>query len=377
MRTPALERERENSMNHEKTMRAVVMTAPGAFGLETIPRPNPTDNEVLCRIRAVAICGSDPEIFSGKLAGHWPPAYPFVAGHEWAGEIVAVGKNVTGLAVGDRVAGEAHCGCGHCQNCMEGRYNLCLNYGNFASGHRHYGFITPGAYAQYQVYDPKAVTKMPENLTFAEGSMNDTLGVALHGVELVGIRPGGTVVIIGPGPIGLCAMRVARAKGAGRILMVGRGARLAAAGQFGADGLIDIQKQDPVEAVRALTGGLGADTVLECSGAPGTLVQAVSMTRRGGRVSLIGVAKDEVREEVPFKYLAYNEIMVIGSKANPNASRAALELMSSRQADVRPFITHRFLLEDFAEALDTFVKRKGDAIKVVIYPNGYEEALER
>lgn len=356
-----------------KSMRAVVMTEPGKYALQTVAVPEPEEDEVLCKIRAVAICGSDPELFSGKLAGHWPPAYPFIAGHEWAGEVVKAGSRVTGLSVGDRVAGEAHCGCGHCENCLKGNYNLCLNYGNAASGHRHYGFITPGAYAQYQVYKPQSLTKMPENLTFAEGSMNDTLGVALHGVELVDIHPGSTVVVIGPGPIGLCAMRIAKAKGATRLIMVGRGARLEAAAKLGADITVDIQKEDPVQAVRQITKELGADVVLECSGAPGTLVQAIYMARRGGKISLIGVAKDEVREAVPFKYIAYNEILITGSKANPNTSKAALTLMSSRQVDVRDFITHRFPLERFGEALDTFVNRRDHAIKVVIYPNGAEE----
>lgn len=357
-----------------ETMRAVVLTAPGEFSVQTVERPVPNDNEVLCKIGAVAICGSDPEIISGKLAGHWPPSYPFIAGHEWSGEVVAVGKNVMDLHIGDRVAGEAHCGCGQCQNCLNGKYNICLQYGIAASGHRHYGFITPGAYAQYQVYDPKSVTKMPKGLTFAEGAMNDTLGVSLHGIELVGINPGSTVVVIGPGPIGLCAMSIAKAKGASRVIVVGRGARLAAAGKLGADLLVDIRTQDPVQVVREITGQLGADVVLECSGAPGTLVQAIYMTRRGGRISLIGVAKDDVREAVPFKYVAYNEIMIIGSKANPNTSIASLNLMHSRQVDVRPFITHRFTLENFAEALSTFVERRENAIKVVIYPNGIEEA---
>lgn len=365
----------DQNMNNQ--MRAVVLTAPGEFSLQTVPVPDIREDEVLCRIRAVAICGSDPEIFSGKLAGHWPPAYPFIPGHEWAGEVVRVGSRVTALKPGDRVAGEAHCGCGTCENCLRGSYNLCLNYGNFASGHRHYGFITPGAFAQYQAYSPKALTRLPDDLTFAEGSMNDTLGVALHGAQLARIRPGSTVVVIGPGPIGLCAMRSARAMGAARIIVVGRGARIQAAGKLGADEIVDITREDPVTAVRRLTGDLGADVVLECSGAPGTMVQAIYMVRRGGSVSLIGVAKDEVRESVPFKYIAYNEITIVGSKANPNASRAALAYMRSRQVDVRDLITHRFPLEQFPEALEVFVQRRDNAIKVVVFPNGMETEAQQ
>lgn len=358
--------------SYPSTMRAVVMTGPGAFELQTAAVPEPGPDEVLCRIRAVAICGSDPELFSGKLAGTWPPSYPFIAGHEWAGEVVAAGPLVSAFSPGDRVAGEAHCGCGKCENCLNGKYNLCLSYGDAASGHRHYGFITPGAYAQYQVYRPQALTRLPDGLTFSEGALNDTLGVALHGVELADIRPGNTVVVIGPGPIGLCAMYAAKARGAARVIVVGRGKRLEAAARLGADAVVSIQEADPVQAVRQITGGLGADVVLECSGAPGTLVQAIHMARRGGRISLIGVAKDEVREPVPFKYVSYHEILITGSKANPNTSKAALALMASRQIDVRRLITHRFPLERMADALDTFVNRRDGAIKVVVCPNGME-----
>jgi L-iditol 2-dehydrogenase len=173
----------------------------------------------------VAICGSDPEIIRGDLAGTWPPHYPFIAGHEWSGEVVSVGDGVLDFKAGDRVAGEAHKGCGHCRNCLSGRYSICENYGRSETGHRHYGFVTQGAYAQHNVYSIKSINKMPHNVSFREGALVDTAGVTLHGMELSGITPGGVVVIIGPGPIGLIAMRFARLLGAARIIVVGRGPR--------------------------------------------------------------------------------------------------------------------------------------------------------
>lgn len=363
-----------NKNNIPMKMKAVVLTEPGKFEVQQIPVPVPADDEVLCKIMAVSICGSDPEIFRGDLAGSWPPAYPFVAGHEWAGIVVSAGKNVTEYRPGDRVAGEAHCGCGKCENCMKGRYTLCLNYGNKPAGHRHYGFIDNGAYAQYQVYKPKALTPLPDSLTFAEGSMNDTVGVALHGVELTGVTPGGTAVVIGPGPIGLAAMRLAKAMGVARVIVVGRGDRLTFAKNVGADEVVDFSKEDPVSAVRKLTNEVGADEIFECSGAPGTVVQAIKMARRGGKVSMIGVAKDSVIEQVPSKYIAYNEIMVVGSKANPNVSKRVLQLMASGQVPVKDLISHRFEIDNMANALDVFVGRKENVVKVVICPHGVEEA---
>ena len=352
-----------------KKAKACVLTGPGQFEIRDVEVKKPEKHEVLCKIRAVAICGSDPEIIRGDLAGTWPPSYPFIAGHEWAGEVVAVGEDVHDFQVGDRVAGEAHKGCGYCDNCKKGRYTLCLNYGKPSTGHEHYGFIVDGAYGQYQKYSIKSVTHMPDNVTFEEAAMCDTSGVALHGLELAGITPGGTVAVVGPGPIGLCAMRLAKAMGAAKAIMIGRGVRLCAAEKLGADFCVDFTKEDPVQAVRALTGGLGVDEAFECSGAKGTFNQCVRMVRKGGRIALLGVATDDVMEELPFKYIPHNEIAIFGSRANPNVSSKVLHLMSTGQLVVKDLITHRFSLEHFSDALDTFVKRKENAVKVVILPN--------
>lgn len=354
------------------TMRALVLPAPGRFEIQTVPVPQPDDYEVLCRVRAVAICGSDPEILRGDLAGTWPPHYPFIPGHEWSGEVVALGRGVVDLQIGDRVAGQAHKGCGVCRNCMEGRYTICENYGRPETGHRHYGFITSGAYAQYIAVSIKSVNKMPDAITFREGALVDTAGVVMHGLELSGITPGGTVAVIGPGPIGLIAMRLARVLGAARVIAIGRGARLQAARQAGADVLIDFEKTEPVQAVRDVTGSIGVDEAIECSGAAGTFAQAVRMVRKGGRVALVGVPPDHVIESVPFKYVVHNEIAIYGARANPNTSRKVIPLIATKQLRVDDLITHTFPLEQFATALDTFVQRRGGAIKVVVEPNGSE-----
>jgi L-iditol 2-dehydrogenase len=355
-------------------MRALVLPGPGEFEVREVPVPVPGPYEVLCRVRGVAICGSDPEILRGDLAGNWPPAYPFIPGHEWAGEVVAVGDNVLDFKPGDRVAGEAHKGCGYCRNCMEGRYTICENYAKPETGHRHYGFITYGAYAQYNVYSIKSVSKMPSSVAFREGALVDTAGVVLHGMELTGITPGGSVVVIGPGPIGLIAMRMARILGAAQVIVVGRRSRLKAAGELGADLLVDFEKEDPVEAVRDATHGMGVHEAFECSGAAGTFNQAVRMVKKGGRVGLLGVPPDRVVEQLPFKYIVHNEIAIFGSRANPNVTRKIVHLIASGQLVVKDLITHVFPLDEFDIALDTFVNRREGAIKVVIEPNGQEQA---
>jgi L-iditol 2-dehydrogenase len=153
------------------------------------------------------------------------------------------------------------------------------------------------------------------------------------------------------------------------VIMVGRGSRLESAKRLGADDIVNFMDVEPIAAVRELTGGLGVDQVFECSGAPGTLTQAIRMVKKGGTVSLIGVAKDGEMESVPYKYITHNEIAIFGSRANPNTSRRALAMMSSGTLNVRDFITHRFALASFSQALESFVQRKENAVKVVILPN--------
>lgn len=357
-----------------ETMKAMVLTGPGIWELQEVKVPKPGSGEVLCRIDAVAICGSDPEIIHGGSAGVWPPSYPFIAGHEWAGTVISKGPEVFGLEVGDRVAGEAHKGCGFCTNCMEGRYTLCLNYGKPETGHRHYGFTSQGAYAQYNVYHQKSIEKIPAEVSFKAAAMCDTAGAALHGLELTGVIPGSTVVVIGPGPIGMMAMKIAKAMGAGQIIVVGRMPRLEMASTLGADKVVDFTRCDPVKAVRDLTGGKGVSLVAECSGVPGTVVQSLEMCSKGGKVVMLGVAKDGETEDLPLKYTTNNELTLYGSRANPASNKKVISMIASKRIEVEDMVTHTFSLEEIGMAFETFEKRIDGAMKVVIYPNGEELA---
>ena len=273
----------------EKMMKAIVMRGANDYGVEMIDIPAPKQNEVLVKIKAVAICGSDPKIFNGGFAkANWPPYFPFTPGHEFSGEVVELGEGVTGLAVGDRVSGEAHCGCGVCENCRKGLYNLCLNYGKVDAGHRHYGFTCPGAYAQFNAYNVKALTKMPDNVSFEEGSLVDTGGTALQAIRLTGITPGGYSVVFGPGPVGLMVMKIAKAMGSNTIV-VGRKERLQFASNAGATHIIDTENcDDIVGKIKELTGGIGADEVFECAGSQDAMLQSVRCASRSqGTVVLV------------------------------------------------------------------------------------------
>ncbi|MEA5050105.1 MAG: alcohol dehydrogenase catalytic domain-containing protein [Oscillospiraceae bacterium] len=363
-------------MNIPKTMKAVVLKAYDQLEVVEMPVPAPMQGEVLCRVRAVAICGSDPKMIHGQYAGvHWPPYFPFVMGHEWAGEVVALGEGVTEFKVGDRVAGEAHSGCGKCRNCLTGHYTVCLNYGqdgkNSATdkGHRHYGFFWQGANAQYNAYKVQALHKMPDNLSFDEAALCDTAGVAMHGIDLVGITPGGTTVVFGPGPIGLCAMQMAKGLGAGRVFMIGRGKKLALAKELGADVCIDFEKEDPVARVLELTDGVGCDEVIECSGANDSPKKACELVKKAGAIALTANYHDDLEQiPLPLNRIVFNEIKIVGSKANPNVSDKVLHFLADGTIDGKRLVTHTFPLEDYEKAVDIFENRRDGAMKVVIHP---------
>ena len=363
-----------NSNSIPKKMKAMCLVEYNKVQLMEVEVPQPGEGEVLCRIRSVAICGSDPKMIHGHYKyANWPPYFPFIMGHEWAGEIVALGKGVSDFKVGDRVAGEAHVGCGKCDNCKRGHYTVCLNYGKdgkntpFDSGHRHYGFYWQGANAEYNTYKTSCLHLIPDNVTFDEASLCDCGGVALHGVELAGVTPGGTVVVIGPGAIGLCAMMEVKALGAKRVLVVGRGKKLEKARELGADVCIDFEKEDPIQRVLEETNGVGADEVMECSGAPDSLDKACRMVRKAGAVAVIANYKTDLIQ-VPGNIINFNEIRIVGSKANPNVSDKVLGMLSDGHIKGSALITHRFPLEDYEKAVDIFENKKDGSIKVVINP---------
>lgn len=350
-------------------MKAVVIHEPGRFQLETVDIPKPKRGEVVVAVKSIAICGSDPGIINGKVRMNgWPPYYPFIAGHEFSGEVVQTGEDVGTLKAGDRVSGEAHCGCGICENCKRGCYNLCLNYGNKEAGHRHYGHNAEGCYAQYQVYSEKVLTKMPDQVSYDEGTLVDTAGTAYNALRLCGVVPGGYTVVIGPGPMGISAMKIAKAMGSTTI-MIGRRDRLAFAGKMGADMLIDYEKvADPVAEVKRLTGGYGADQVIEAAGNTTAFMESVQMAKKGGHVAFISIPSQD-GQMIAGKYLVMNQISLHGTRANPNCSQAILNMMANGAlSGLKQMITHIFPMDQTGEAFDTFINRKDGAVKVLIHP---------
>ncbi|HEX6128833.1 MAG TPA: zinc-binding dehydrogenase [Candidatus Limnocylindria bacterium] len=348
------------------TMEALVVTEPNVLEVRQVPVPEPGPNEVLARVRAVSICGTDAHLIRGDYPGFWPPSFPFTPGHEWAGEIVKLGPGADryGWSVGDRIAGTSHDACGVCQKCVEGRYNLCENYGKEGL-HRQYGHNYTGADATYVVQGVKTIFRLPDGLGFDEGAIIDPASIALHVANRGGVAPGDTVAITGAGAIGLLAADAALIRGAGRVIVIGRGSRLDKARSLGLEA-VDSTAGDPVATVRAMTEGLGADVVLECAGVPETVRWALDMLRRGGRCAAVGIPTQSV--EIPLQKLVLDELELVGSRASAGEMRRVMPHVAQGRMRVAEMITHRFPLAQYQRAIDTFNDRSSGAIKIIVNP---------
>jgi L-iditol 2-dehydrogenase len=350
-------------------MRAVVLPRPDHFELQEVPCPEPGPGQVLLKVRSSTICATDQKIAAGQFPG---TRFPHIPGHEFSGEVAACGPDVDEVQPGDRVGVEIHVGCGRCPRCLEGLYQLCENYGQTAKGHAHVGFTVPGGLADYTVVPLKAVHKLPDNLSWDEGAFTDNIGIALYAVERGRLAPGESVAVLGPGAFGALAVQVARAMGAGKVVLVGtREERLARMQDLGADALIAARGQDAIDQVRqALNGGRGADLVVEFAGTSDAAREAIQMARRGGRVVLAG-ATGPGRElsGVDLSTIVRGHLDICGSLANPyGISARGLELIARGAVNVKPLITHHFPLAEFPEAWQTFVERRDGAIRVMLHP---------
>lgn len=348
-----------------ETMQAVVLRGPGDWSLETVETPELDAVEnVLCAVRSVAICGTDPKIMEGKY-DEWPPEYPFIPGHEWAAEVVAVHDSVDRFEPGDRVFGETHAGCGHCEMCRRGRYNLCLNYGDFSTGHRQIGHTMDGAFAEYVTVPANSLYHLAEEVPWREAALLDTNAIALQCSARGNIDAGDDVAVVGTGMIGLCLVQHADAMGAGTVVAVGNPEKNLLAAELGADHTISYREDDVAEQVLDLTDGAGVDVTLEAVGVGETVRQSVEMTKKGGIVSVDGVPT-EALNEVPLAQIVKEELDVRGARAHANKAEASAELVRTGKVDLDPLITHEFDLEEFDAAYEAATSAEEDAIRVVM-----------
>jgi L-iditol 2-dehydrogenase len=362
---------RTNQFLIPKTMKAWVLGEPEQLTLVEKPVPEPGSAEVLVRIDAIAVCATDIEIIKHGLPasvdGQLPFNKNFTPGHEYMGTVVKLGPSVDEFQIGDRIAVEVHAGCGRCQRCREGMYTSCLNYGFHKKGHRANGFSTDGGFAEYAVNNINTMVHVPDDMPDEEATLIVTAGTAMYGLDVMGgIIAGEGVVVMGPGPIGLMGVGVAKALGAQPVILTGtRDRRLEMGKRLGADAVVNVTNEDGVAAIQRLTGGKGVQYVLECSGAPNALNEAAQMVNRGGRICLAAFPANPV--PVDLAYLVRNNIYVFGIRGEgKSATHRAAALMAQKRFDAKMIHTHTFPLGEVPTAIKYARERIDDAIKVVV-----------
>jgi L-iditol 2-dehydrogenase len=298
-----------------------------------------------------------------------PPYGEFIFGHEYAGDVVAVGSTVDEFRVGDRVVVEAHMGCRRCENCIRGLYTACLNFGNMKRGHRANGFTTNGGLAEYALNHLNTLYRIPDGISYEEAVVVMTAGSPLYGLERAGgFFAGETVAVLGPGPIGLMALQLVKALGAVRVILTGtRSARLVLGKELGADVVVNAREQDPVAAVREATGGRGADVTIDCAGGDDTFDQAIKMTKPGGRVILVAFYHGPVTADVSDAVRRNLTIHTERGEGGTSVGRA-LALLAAGRIRAKPLVSQTFPLGAVHRGLEVVEKRIGDPIKVIFHP---------
>jgi L-iditol 2-dehydrogenase len=334
----------------------------GNMEVQDVPEPHPGPNEVKIEVKAAGICGSDIHIYHDDIK--IPIKTPVIVGHEFSGIITELGENVKHLKAGERVTSETAASvCGICPYCRTGHYNLC-------SSRLGIGYWINGAFAKYCVVPHERVHLLPENVDFISGALCEPLACCVHGiVELTEIHAGDLVVLLGPGPIGLLSLQIAKAEGGKAIVLgVSKDAeRLNLAKNLGADRVIDIQKEDPYEVIKELTEDLGADVVLECSGISNAAVMGLNLVRKRGSYTQIGLFGKPI--EIDFELIAYKELRVTGTFSQKwTAWKKALDLLAQGKVNLRPLVSDILSISDWKKGFKIHEEKKG--MKVVLTPEG-------
>jgi L-iditol 2-dehydrogenase len=347
-------------------MNAVVLHGADDMRVQSWPLPEPGPGEAVLKVDVASICGTDVKVLHRTLPGQ--PAGPFVMGHEYAGTVAALGPGVDEFRVGDRVAVEVHKGCERCENCIKGWYTSCLNYGNLAKGHRAKGLTCDGGFAEYAVNHVNTLYRLPDNLTFEQACMVTTAASPLWAIDLMGgYLAGETVLVQGPGPIGLLAVQLCKALGAERVILSGtRDERLEIGTKLGADVVVNVRREPLARRVAEITDGKGADSVLECAGGPTSMQEALESVKRGGRIGVVAWYGGPVQLDMNLAVRSNVRIYAARGEGGMNSGRS-LALMSAGKLDADAIITHHFPLAQVHDAFQTYVNRVGNALKVVMH----------
>jgi len=330
---------------------------------EELPDPSMGPDEALIRVRAVAVCGTDLEIYQGTMFYFTSgmARYPIIPGHEWSGEVLAVGDQVRNVQPGDKVVGECTVACGRCEYCQRGWYNQCTN-------RREAGILNlDGAYAERMVYPASHLHKF-SSLSFEEAALCETTAIAVYAVKLVETNPADYVAILGSGPIGLQAMQAAKAYGARRVVVIGgRPSRRALALELGADAAIDRHAPDMQAEIMEQTDGRKFDVIVEATGNPEVMKEILGYIRPRGRISMVGLFGSQ-KSELDLDALVVNNITIKGSLGSPNVWDETLHLMQCGKVKASPLITERRPLAEALAVFELMENKQPELIKAILAP---------
>jgi len=321
-------------------MKAVRLEAVGSIALREVGKPVPGPDDLLVRIEACGVCGTDRHLFHGEF----PCTPPVTPGHEFSGIIEAIGASVSGFAVGDRVTGDPNIACGRCAHCHAGRINLCGNL-------RAIGIHRDGGFAEYLALPQKQAFILPAGLKPTHGAFCEPLGCCLHALDLGQVGPGSTVAVLGGGVIGLLTVQLARLAGASTIILSTRQAsRRALAETLGATVTVDPSASNVLDTVNGPAGLApgGVDVVFECAGVRETVEQSMRLARAGGTVVIVGVTPQGMKADFEPFDLLFRELKVLGSFLNPYTHRRAAELIASGAIEIDRLISRQVPLEEAA-----------------------------
>jgi len=341
-------------------MKALHIDGKNQYGVKEVEVPKINEDEVLIKMRASGICHSDYLLISGEYV--LPFEYPVTPGHEWAGEIMEVGKNIRGFEAGDRVTGECAYGCGQCEMCLSGDPINCISAD-------HFGFTRGtegGADQEYFKVMPRLLHKLPDEVDFKTGSLVEPFTVAYWGFEAnTRMDSSDTVLISGGGNIGLCSLAVAKGKGCRTVVLENVPLRQERAKQMGANHVLNPTDPDIIEQVQDLTRG-GADFALETAGEPGSLKNMFDYVRNGGSITFIGINFDDVT--VQLGKIMIKALTIKGTVGSPYVWEKALKFMANTNIDLTQIHTHEFQLAEAERAFE-IAKDREKAIKVVLLNN--------
>ena len=344
-------------------MKALVKTQKGKgfIELRDVPEPKPKAGEVKIEVAACGICGTDIHVRHDEFP-YWPPV---ILGHEFSGTVIELGPDCHTAKVGHRVVAEPHTkACGDCYLCRTGNIQICPNK-------RSPGWGIDGAMTKYICYPERLLHRIPDNMTFDQAALVEPTGNAVADViERSRIMPGDFAVVIGPGPIGLLAALAARAAGAREVAIIGTpgdlNLRLAKAKELGFKKLINIAETNPVEAIMDMTGGLGADMVIECSGSPRAIPGTIDLVRKMGKICVIGLTGNK-NVEIPWDKFCFKVVDVIFNLSTSYTCwDRSISLIASGLIPAEKLITHRAPLADWERVFDELEQLKG--LKALLIP---------